>query len=169
MSGAGKPPALGDIVEIHCRYCRLNLNGSVAALNPDGSIAKVQCRTCRDFQDFRPPIPPEETRARQLKRVMRIAQQRTGTAPKKGERGAPQRKEESPEAVIRALWEEATRNAQAWKARPYDPHRSYQVEDLLAHKTHGLGVVREEGEGSILVLFREGLVRLPHELPREEE
>jgi len=70
--------------------------------------------------------------------------------------------------VARALWEEATRDAQAWKARPYDPHRSYFPDDLIAHKAHGLGVVREAKDGFILVLFREGFQRLPHEVPPDE-
>lgn len=168
MDGGGQAPGLGDIVEIRCRYCRLNLDATVAAMNADGSIAKVQCRTCRHFQDYKPPIPPEQARARQMQRVMRLAQKHTGTGPRKAV--SPSRTlDESPEAVARALWEEATRDAQAWKARPYDPHRSYLPDDLIAHKVHGLGVVREALEGAILVLFREGFQRLPHDVPQDDE
>ena len=46
-----KKPALGDVIEIRCRFCRLNLDANVSALGPDGGIVKVQCRTCRHFQD----------------------------------------------------------------------------------------------------------------------
>ena len=161
---------LGQDIEIHCRYCRLNLDGVVAALGPDGGLLKVQCRTCRHFQDFKAPTDPGDKRAKLVAKVMRLAERHTagqgGTKPaKKAAAGS----DLSPEAVLRKLWDDATKDASPMKMKVYDRHRMYQVDDLLAHKSHGLGQVREVTDGKMVVLFREGFVRLEMDQPREED
>lgn len=158
---------LGDIIEIHCRNCRLNLDASVSALNADGTIAKVQCRTCRHFVDYKAPVPVEEKRAKLIQKAMRIAERHTQgrSAPPKPKAGEAL----SQEAVVKALWEEATKGANPLKSKFYDPHKTFAGQDLVTHRQHGLGVVQEVGEDSVLVLFREGLVRLDHARPREDE
>jgi hypothetical protein len=166
---AGKAPALGDVVEIRCRYCRLNLDANVSSLGPDGAIAKVQCRTCRHFQDFKAPVPVEEQRAKLIRKAMKLAEKHTQGAG--GTHHAPATRTTgslSAEAVARALWQEATKDANPMRSKPYDPHRSYLLDDLIAHKTLGLGVVREVSDDGLLILFRDGFQRLPHEVPREE-
>lgn len=164
----GRKPALGDVIEIRCRFCRLNLDANVSALAPDGAIAKVQCRTCRHFQDFKAPVPVEDQRAALIRKAMKIAEKHT--------RGSSDRKASatrttgslSAEAVAQALWDEATKDANPLKSKIYDPHRTYSVDDLITHRPQGLGVVRESDEATILVLFREGFLRLPQNEPRDE-
>lgn len=163
-----KKPDLGDVIEIRCRFCRLNLDANVSALGPDGAIVKVQCRTCRHFQDFKAPKPVEDQRAALIKKVMKIAERHTqGSSDRKTSSSATASL--TPEAVAKALWDEATKDANPLKSKIYDKHRSFGVDDLIHHKGMGLGVVREADDVSVLVLFREGFVRLPHDQPREDE
>ncbi len=163
---------LGQDIEIHCRFCRLNLDGVVAALGPEGSLLKVQCRTCRHFQDFKPPADLAAKRAKLVAKAMRIAERHT--AGQGGTRGStkkatPSQTDLSPEAVLRKMWEDATKDAHPLKCRVYDCHRAYKVDELIAHKSRGLGQVREVADGAMVVLFREGFVRLEVERPVEED
>jgi hypothetical protein len=162
---------LGQDIEIHCRYCRLNLDGVVAALGPDGELQKVQCRTCRHFQAYKPPADLAAARAKLVAKAMRIAERHTsgqgGTKP--AARKAPVGSDLSPEAVLRQMWDDATKDSSPMKMKVYDRHRTYKVDDLVAHKAHGLGQVREVGDGEMVVLFREGFVRLEIDQPREED
>jgi hypothetical protein len=163
---------LGQDIEIHCRYCRLNLDGVVAALGPDGGLLKVQCRTCRHFQDYKAPTDPAEKRAKLVAKAMRIAERHTagqGGTKASAKKAAPAAADLSPEAVLRKLWEDATKDASPLRMKVYDRHRMYKVDDLLAHKAHGLGQVREVSDGEMVVLFREGFVRLEMDQPREED
>lgn len=163
---------LGQDIEIHCRFCRLNLDGVVAALGPEGSLLKVQCRTCRHFQDFKPPADLAAKRAKLVAKAMRIAERHT--AGQGGTRGStrkatPSQTDLSPEAVLRKMWEDATKDASPMKMKVYDRHRMYRIDDLVAHKAHGLGQVREVSDGEMVVLFREGFVRLEMDQPREDD
>lgn len=167
MADARKP-GLGDVIEIRCRFCRLNLDANVSALAPDGSIAKVQCRTCRHFQDFKAPVPVEDQRAALIKKAMKIAERHTRGTGDRTPTNAKTTGSLSAEAVAKALWDEATKDANPLKSKIYDEHRTFQVDDLVTHRKMGLGVVRETDDTSILVLFREGFQRLPHDVPREE-
>jgi len=159
--------ALGDHIDIWCRYCRLNLNGVVAAI-VDGKVVKVQCRTCRHFQDYKEPVPDSVRREKLLKRAMRIAQQRNH-GPSRVEREAASRQSLSPEAVAQRMWQEATRDAHPLKTKVYDEHRRFAVGDLVSDKALGLGVVQEAEDESVTILFRDGFHKLPHNRQREEE
>ncbi len=48
-----RPPRLGDVIDDYCPRCRLLLNHDVASLSPDGTVAKVTCRTCHNTHDYR--------------------------------------------------------------------------------------------------------------------
>jgi len=48
-----RPPRLGDVIDDYCPRCRLLLNHDVASLSPDGTVAKVTCRTCFNTHDYR--------------------------------------------------------------------------------------------------------------------
>lgn len=58
----------------------------------------------------------------------------------------------------RKRWEEATSDLTSIHGRPYDPGRAYHEGDIILHKQFGMGVVegRQEADGSIDVLFRDG-------------
>ncbi len=161
---------LGDVIEVWCRYCKLNLDANVSALAPDGGIAKVQCRTCRHFQDHKEPVPDSVRREKLVKKVLALAERRGARPP--GALSRPTTHEPlSAEAVARAMWEEATKDASPMKIKTYDEHRRYAPQDMVAHKAFGLGVVHEvrDEDDTLLVLFRDGYQRIEHNRPRDEE
>ena len=172
---------LGADVEVYCRYCRLNLDGVISALDSEGNIAKVKCGTCGHFQDFKPPVDMEEKHRKLVAKAMRIAERHTrgpdaarGSSVRSGKasHGLGSNSSEvalTQEAVMRRLWEEATADVSPMKARVYDKFRSYHKDDVISHKAHGLGVVvRDDVEGSMTVLFRDSVLELEHNAPRED-
>ena len=162
---AGHAHALGEDVEIFCRFCRVNLDAVVSAV-VNGEIAKVQCRTCRHFQDYRPPVTESERRRKLLQKVIRMRDKRTSSQV----RSSPVDNSLSAEAVVRRMWDEATKDANPLKSKVYDVHRVYGMDDMITHREMGLGVVREVAEdGTVAVLFKDGYKRLPHGRPRDEE
>jgi hypothetical protein len=60
---------IGDVIEISCTQCRLNLDGTVAAM-VDDEVVQVTCRTCGNTQKFAPPMDEEDRRKRVMKRVV---------------------------------------------------------------------------------------------------
>lgn len=157
---------LGDHIDIYCRYCRLNLNGAVAGV-VKGKVVKVQCKTCLNIQDYRPPLSPKEMRAKAVKRALSMRDRRVG-----GHQGLIQENSApnlSQEAVARSMWEEATRDANPLKSILYDETKGFSLKDIVTHPDYGLGVVMEVWHREIVVLFREGLKRLPHNRRREDE
>jgi len=163
---------LGDPIDIHCEYCKLNLNGVVSAVVRNRPV-KVQCRTCRNFQDYHPPLNEALERQRLLKRLLAKRDRHASPAPSKPRR--TQQSGSSPDtaldqsAVARRIWDMATKDANPLKSRVYDPHLTFHKDDLISHPQLGLGVVSTEGDDSVVVLFREGFKRLEHNRPREEE
>jgi 8-oxo-dGTP pyrophosphatase MutT (NUDIX family) len=128
------------------------------------------------FQDFKPPIDMEEKHRKLVAKAMKIAEKHT-----RGPQAAEARAKKDaaavkaaasdlrPEAVMRRLWEEATADVSPMKMKMYDKHRSYKKDDVISHKAHGLGVVvRDDVEFTVTVLFRDQVVELDCDLPREE-
>jgi len=150
-----KEPALigeiGEIVDIFCGKCRLNLDGSVTALGKGNQVVQVTCRTCDEVQKFRPPMPDEEQRQRLLKKAFAIRDRRR--------QQAASNQEDMGRAYstsdVMARWREATEGADS-RAPIYRDTEVYDVGDFLIHNRHGLGVVQEVLHGgAALVLFRE--------------
>jgi len=160
-----KTPHLGDELDIHCRFCHLNLNGTVSALM-NGAIAKVKCRTCGNFQDYKPPMPEVDRHARLVKKAMRLADRRTSHASSIEPAKVASL---SPEEVMRRLWDEATQDVNPLKVAVYSQHKTFKEHDILTHSKFGMGVIQEVAEDCVVVLFREGFQRLDHARPREED
>ncbi|NOZ00947.1 MAG: hypothetical protein GXP54_03550 [Deltaproteobacteria bacterium] len=70
--------ALGDEIDIYCRWCRLNMNGVVSALDEKGDVAKVQCRTCRNFLPFKPPKDMAAEKRRLLDKALKMREGQEG-------------------------------------------------------------------------------------------
>lgn len=166
MSGRRKYE-LGDPIDIHCRYCKLNLNGVVSALVNNRPV-KVQCRTCRMFQDYRPPVNEALARQKALQKVLRMRDRRA-PVPARPSRESPARENLDQSAVARRLWDEATKDVNPLKSRVYNPRLAFHKDDLIAHPVLGLGVVSATGDDHVLVLFRDGFKRLDHNRSVEDE
>jgi len=155
---------LGDFIDIYCRFCKLNLTGVVSAI-VNGNVVKVQCRTCKNFQDYKPPIDEEEKKRKALKRVLKRRESKS-----QGNKAAAQTKIEdlSQEAMIRRLWEEAVKDTNPLKTPIYSPYHTYSKDEIITHPDYGLGVVGEVGTDFVFALFRDGYKRLEHNRPKEE-
>ncbi|MBL6975743.1 MAG: hypothetical protein ISR64_08445 [Deltaproteobacteria bacterium] len=152
---------LGDDIEIYCRWCRLNTNGVVSALDQAGALAKVQCRTCRNFLPFKPPRDAGAEKQKLMDKALRMRDRRTSSGSGKSTKQA-QDTSLSAEAVARRMWDEATREVNPLKSKIYRPTLTLEMEDIVTHPKHGLGVVSEVGDDYVLALFREGIQRLDH-------
>ncbi|MCG3159937.1 MAG: hypothetical protein JMDDDDMK_00963 [Acidobacteria bacterium] len=51
--GIVKRPQLGGDVDAYCGKCKETREHVIAAINPDGSIGRVECRTCRSNHIYR--------------------------------------------------------------------------------------------------------------------
>ena len=131
----------------------------------NGAIAKVKCRTCGHFQDYKPPKPVADRRARLVKKAMRLAEQRTGSAPQVGDDASRRAPDLSPAQVLRRMWDEATQDVHPLKVAVYSPNKTFKERDIMTHSKFGMGVVQEVVDGEVVVLFREGFERLEHGRP----
>lgn len=158
-----KPAALGDIVEVYCTRCRLNLDANVAAVM-DGTILKVHCRTCGNFVPFKPPVDMQKKKDDALKKLLALQEKkRKGTAKVAAVATA------TPSAHNR--WAELTDAVDSRSARPYDRHRSFKVGDFVLHKGKGIGHVESSDPvtGTMVVLFKDGVEQLAQNEPRPED
>jgi hypothetical protein len=153
----GEPALIGDIgeiIEMHCGTCRLNLDGTVTAVDSGNRVVQVTCRTCDNVQKFRPPMPDEVKRQKLLKKAFAIRDRRQAASV---ELQAELRTAHSTSDIM-ARWREATQGAGP-RAPIYRETDVYEVGDQLIHNTHGLGVVQEIlHDHAALVLFREAEV-----------
>jgi hypothetical protein len=159
---SAKPPALGDIIEVYCPRCRLNLDANVAAVHL-GEIKKVECRTCGNFVDYKPPVDMEAKKSEALKKLLRLQEKKHKAEAKAGT--APQ-----PTTAERARWDALTKDIDSRSARVYDRLRAYKPGAFILHKQHGMGHVEsaDDDEGTMIVLFQGGLVSLEHNQTPDE-
>lgn len=59
--GINKKPQLGGDIDAHCGKCKDIREHVIAALNDDGQIERVQCRTCQSNHLFRQRSPRAAT------------------------------------------------------------------------------------------------------------
>jgi hypothetical protein len=152
MAANGKN--IGDIVEVYCTRCRLNLDASVAAVDGD-TILKVMCRTCGNEGKYRPPV---DEKLKKKKAINRLMKRMGGPAAP----AAPSAPENTGAAPLRQLWDELTDRVDARYAPVYDETHNYEVEDAILHKKYGMGIIHDiHADGTLKVLFRDGFVELP--------
>lgn len=151
---------LGDIIEVYCSRCRLNLDANIAAVGADKPL-KVQCRTCWNIVDFKPPKDMEEKRRKKVQRLMKLQEKKRDPST---ERRAP-----VADSDVKAEWKAKTADFDIRYARPYDRHRAYEAGAFLLDKKFGVGVVESTKDGAMIVLFRDVRMELEQQQPREEE
>ncbi len=154
---------VGDPVEFYCKRCRLNLNGNVASME-HAKPKTVTCRTCRSTVVYAREKSPEEMRAKKMKEVMRIREQRR---PQYADMS--HRSDAASSTEVTKRWRAATAEVDARYANRYDKHRTYEKDDLIIHKEHGLGLVTEiVHSNAFIALFRKVEVPLEMAAVREE-
>jgi hypothetical protein len=154
---------LGDIIDIYCTRCRLNLDGSVTAMEHT-TVVQVTCRTCDNVQKYKPHVPEEVLRERMLKKAFSIRDRR-----RKQQRETQVAKKTAHSATdVTARWRAATEDSDPRFSRMYREADTYEEGDNIIHSQHGLGVVQQVlHENAALVLFRE--IECPLEMNRKPE
>lgn len=150
-----EPVKIGDIIDIYCSRCRLNLDGSVAALQGE-EVVQATCRTCNTTQKYRTPVDEGMKRARMLRKAFAIRDKR------KSMEAAAQPPVPAGESVT-DRWRVLTADVDSRFAAMYRSTGTYRLEDVIIHPKHGLGIVTQVlHENAFLGLFRE--VEVPLEM-----
>ncbi len=162
-------PQVGDLVEAYCRRCKLNLGATVAAVVGD-EIVRVVCRTCDESQRYSAPrterkvgrrvvdVQPTRKRRRTPMPSLQIPHVDKLAPPQKVKR----RPTLPPKTADELRWEEATKEADSRFARPHRAEERYDAGELILDKRWGMGVVEaREEDGTLVVLFRGGVRRMP--------
>jgi hypothetical protein len=118
---------VGSEIEAYCTKCKIDRLHAIGALKSDGNINKVVCRTCHGTHLFRRPKGEGGEKVRATRTT------------KRGKKGSVTLTEE----------DLAT-------AKPYAMDGTYEVGDIIKHKTFGAGSVLEMRFGKMEVGFEGG-------------
>ena len=128
---------VGGEVDSFCGKCKMLLAHTVLAM-VGKSIARVRCNTCGTDHAFRrAPGSPSTTAVRGTPRAARVL---VGFAAQIEARGAS-------------------------SARTYSPQATFQVDELIAHPTFGLGIVQAVRRDKVDVAFKASERTLIHGRP----
>jgi hypothetical protein len=122
--GIIKRPQLGGDVETYCGRCKDTREHAIAALNAQGGIERVQCRTCQ---------------SNHLYREKKVTTKTTSTRTRSGN------------TITKKTMAEL--EMEAGPARPYSMQQRFKVGDRIEHPKFGTGLVVEERSGKIDVKF----------------
>ena len=132
--GINKKPQLGGDVDAHCGKCKDVREHVIAALNADGQIERVQCRTCQSNHLFR----------------QRATKTTGATATRPSSAARSPRKEVVTEPSLEG------------PLRKYSMQDRFATGDRIEHPRFGIGVVTEVRPGKIDVKFGRELKTLIH-------
>lgn len=121
---------VAQILVTQCTRCKLPLTHVVVAHNAEGIVERVQCRTCGSMHKYRPE-----------KQTVRKTRKKTGTAPKRGKPNAAR------------VFERLAAKLEEKDPVPYTMGGSYQVDDVIDHKTFGKGIVTAVYHQKMEVVF----------------
>ena len=113
---------VAQILVTQCTRCKLPLTHMVVLHNSEGIVERVQCRTCGSEHKYHPEKEKKEKKAKK--------------PAKKSRAGVKSRK---PDAA--AVFEQLQKKFQEKEPVTYTMDGSYQTDDVIDHKTFGMGVV----------------------------
>ncbi len=113
----------GDDVDAACGKCKDVRTHAIIAVNAQGKIERVQCRTCQGTHNYRNPV--KETKRTSAAGTRSGSTGRAGSSP-----------------VI-----------PTGPTRVYSPQQSFQAGDQISHPTFGVGYVTEVRATKIDVKF----------------
>jgi uncharacterized Zn finger protein (UPF0148 family) len=108
---------VAQILETRCTRCKLPLTHVVVSHNSEGMVERVQCRTCGSEHKYHPD--------------------KKGKKPAKKKRASA--KTRKPDAA--AIFEQLSAKFQDKNPVLYTMQGSYQIDDVIDHKTFGKGIV----------------------------
>jgi hypothetical protein len=152
----------GDLIDIYCSRCKLNMDGAIAAVVGE-KVAQVTCRTCNTTQAYRPHLDEAIKRKRMLKQAFAIKERRDAQSQ------ATEKKNRVSGNDNTDRWRVATENVDSRFASMYKAEKTYRLEDVIIHSQHGLGVVSQIlHDNAFLCLFRELEAPLEMSKPRDD-
>ena len=120
----------GDTVDARCTRCRLVTNHTIIAM-VGTEIVRVQCNTCGGTHNYH---PPKAAPARSASAA--AAARPAAKAP------ASSRKARAEETADLQEWVARCRREDGIQSRPYDIDGAFRAEEVIAHPTFGLGIVK---------------------------
>ena len=129
----------GKDVLSYCSKCKLTLSHLIVAMSDPNTIAKVKCNTCKTIHAYKNPT--------------------TKSAKVKSKSLIPGAKKQS--ISISELWEKEMGQTHK-KSRAYSIRETFQIGDVIDHKTFGPGIVQSFNDGNIEVIFRFEMKTLVH-------
>jgi uncharacterized Zn finger protein (UPF0148 family) len=130
----------GKEVLSHCNKCKLTLAHTIVSMKDGKTIGKVECRTCKATHAYKDP-------SASVKKVKTKATSRT----------------RSKSIPVNELWTTEMAKASG-KARIYSIREKFVAGDILDHKKFGAGIVQNQIDGKIEVLFQHEIKTLVHNL-----
>ncbi len=129
----------GKEVLSYCTQCKLKLAHVIMAMRDSVTIGKVQCKTCKTTQAYKPKAPTLRAKA-------------------SASRGRRADSELSPTL----LWEKQVAK-RSDPAKEYSTVKNFSVGDLIQHGVFGLGLVQKHVTNEkIEVLFKSEVKTLVH-------
>jgi hypothetical protein len=116
-----------------CTKCKLELNHVVLFHNPEGIVARVQCKICGSEHKYRPDKKKAPVKA-----------------PKKKKRTVIKKED------FAKTFEKLAEKFKEKKPVNYSMSGSFKTDDVIDHKTFGKGIVTSVSYGKMGVAFSEG-------------
>lgn len=113
----------GDDVDARCGKCKDVRTHAIIAVNAQGQIERVQCRTCQGAHNYKNPAPKKSS---------------TTSSSRSSSSGSSR----SSTAVV-----------PNGPTKPYSPRESFQIGDQISHPNFGLGMVSDVRSTKIDVKF----------------
>ena len=114
-----------------CTKCEMELNHVVVAHDMGGIVERVKCLTCGSEHKYRP------AKKRATKRTVK-------------------KSVNPPQVDFKKTYEELAEKVKDKKSLPYSMSGSFKNEDVIQHKTFGMGIVISASHDKMEVAFSDG-------------
>ncbi|MCO4755165.1 MAG: hypothetical protein KC478_11840 [Bacteriovoracaceae bacterium] len=131
--------AAGKEVLSYCGKCKLTLTHIIVSMKDVNTIGKVECRTCKGTHAYKDP----SSKTKKVRKKSSIPGGR------------------SKSMSVNDLWTQELSKAKG-KPKAYSIRESFEVGDLVDHKSFGPGIVQDHVDGKIEVLFQHEIKTLVH-------
>jgi hypothetical protein len=127
---SSKSKTAGDTVDARCTKCRLVTNHTIIAM-VGAEIVRVQCNTCGGSHKYHPPKAEPVSSSTPSKAARPAAKPPTSS-----------RKARAEEASDFQEWAARCRREGDIRSRPYDIDGAFRSDEVIAHPSFGLGIVK---------------------------
>jgi hypothetical protein len=125
-----RTPVAQNVITM-CTKCEMELNHVVIAHNAEGFVEKVKCQTCGTEHRYRPD----------KKRTTRKTSKKSIS---------------TQEVDLTKSFEKLAEKFKGKKPLPYDMSAPFKNEDVIDHKTFGMGIVIDASSDKMEVAFSDG-------------